>query len=106
MQEGPLHFHFISVILSKTKKGPMLAHCMLSAREKTVLALIGSGRTTKEIAHALGLSPLTVAGHRKQICSKLRLHSTAEVIAYALRNADPKARPLVAEREDATASGN
>lgn len=74
---------------------------MLSQREKAVLALIGTGKTSKEIALALRLSPATVADYRKQICHKLPLHSTAEVIAYALRNPEvcpqtkAKQRPLV-----------
>ena len=59
---------------------------MLTSREKSILTLIGSGKTTKEIASSLELSPFTIADYRKHISRKLSLHSTAELIAYALRN--------------------
>jgi DNA-binding CsgD family transcriptional regulator len=52
----------------------------LSARELEILALIGSGNSTKEIAAMLSLSCHTVADHRKNICHKLGVHSTAELV--------------------------
>ena len=55
----------------------------LTAREASVLALIGQGKGTKEIAALLSISALTVANHRKHICRKLHLHSTAELAAFA-----------------------
>jgi DNA-binding CsgD family transcriptional regulator len=57
---------------------------VLSPREREILALIGSGRTNREIAEALALSPHTVETHRKHIIDKLDLHSTAELVRYAL----------------------
>jgi len=56
---------------------------VLTVREADVLALIGYGKTTKEIAALLGISVETVGNHRKQLCRKLNLHSTAELAAYA-----------------------
>lgn len=58
---------------------------MLTERELQVLALIGEGKTTKQVAGELSLSVETVANHRKHICHKLGLHSTAELVAYAAR---------------------
>jgi DNA-binding CsgD family transcriptional regulator len=58
----------------------------LTTREKQVLNIIGKGRTTKQIAEELGLSAATVGNHRKHICKKLGLHSTAELVAFAARN--------------------
>jgi DNA-binding CsgD family transcriptional regulator len=55
----------------------------LTCREADVLSLIGRGKTTKEIAALLSISTQTVGNHRKQICRKLNLHSTAELAAYA-----------------------
>lgn len=57
----------------------------LTAKEKEVLKLIGQGNSTKEIAATLNLSLLTVANHRKHICAKLKVHSTAALVAYAAR---------------------
>jgi len=56
----------------------------LSRRELEVLALIGSGQTTKEIATVLSLSCHTVSDHRRNICHKLGVHSTAELVALGL----------------------
>ena len=55
----------------------------LTAREMEILQLIGEGKSSRDMAHALSISLWTVANHRKHICSKLNLHSTAELVAYA-----------------------
>jgi len=57
----------------------------LTPREKEVLKIIGHGKTTKQVADQLGLSVSTVGNHRKHICRKLGLHSTAELVAFAAR---------------------
>jgi DNA-binding CsgD family transcriptional regulator len=57
----------------------------LTAREKEILKLIGQGKSSKQIADQLNLSVLTIGNHRKQICKKLGLHSTAEVVSYAAK---------------------
>ncbi|MBI4515009.1 MAG: response regulator transcription factor [Deltaproteobacteria bacterium] len=59
---------------------------VLSPREREVLALICSGRTNREVAEALGLSVNTIETHRKHIIDKLDLHSTAELVRYAIRH--------------------
>jgi len=55
----------------------------LSPRERQVLDLIGKGKTTKEIAAILNLSTETVGNHRKSICRKFDIHSTAELVYRA-----------------------
>ena len=55
----------------------------LSNRQTQVLALIGSGRTSKEVATSLGLSTYTIREFRKALCRKLGLHSAAELVAFA-----------------------
>jgi DNA-binding NarL/FixJ family response regulator len=61
-------------------------HATLSDRELQVLQLIGAGKTLEEIAHALAVSASTVKTYRQRILQKLNLHSTAEIIHYALKN--------------------
>jgi len=56
----------------------------LSDREREILRLIAQGRTTPEIAEALGLSPHTVGSHRERIMSKLDLHSKTALVRYAI----------------------
>jgi two-component system response regulator NreC len=57
----------------------------LSDREKEVLKLIAEGRTGREIAGLLYLSPNTVERHRANIMDKLSLHNRAELIKFAIR---------------------
>jgi DNA-binding CsgD family transcriptional regulator len=55
----------------------------LTSRETAILLLIAQGKGIKEIAKNLSISPNTVSGHRKHICKKLSVHSTAELVAHA-----------------------
>ena len=57
----------------------------LSDRELEVFQLIGQGKTMKEIADALHLSPKTIEVHRSNIREKLHITSAAELISYAAR---------------------
>lgn len=56
----------------------------LSQRELEILEKIGQGKTTKEIAFQLSLSPRTVDIHRANIKKKLDLRSGAEMVAFAI----------------------
>jgi DNA-binding NarL/FixJ family response regulator len=58
---------------------------LLTAREREVLALIGQGLVTKDIAAELDLSPKTVSAHRQNIMGKLDLHNAAALAALAIR---------------------
>ncbi|MBU0485354.1 MAG: response regulator transcription factor, partial [Proteobacteria bacterium] len=57
----------------------------LSPREQEILRLLAQGVAAKEIADKLFISPKTVANHRTNIMSKLDLHSTAELVRYAVQ---------------------
>ena len=57
----------------------------LSEREREVFQLVAEGYSNKAIADLLSLSPATVETHRAHILQKLDLHSTAEVVLYAVR---------------------
>lgn len=58
---------------------------VLTDRELGVLALIGQGMVTKDIAAELNLSPKTVSAHRQNIMGKLDLHNAAALAALAIR---------------------
>ena len=58
---------------------------LLTSREREVLHLLVEGRSNKEIAASLSLSPYTVETHRRNLQEKLNLHSFAELILYAAR---------------------
>jgi len=57
----------------------------LTAREREVLQLIAEGKTFKETALILGISPKTVDSHLRHIMVKLNTHSVAELTKYAIR---------------------
>jgi DNA-binding NarL/FixJ family response regulator len=57
----------------------------LTAREREVFHLVVQGRTTKEVARALGISVKTAENHRTRILDKLGLHNAAELVLYASR---------------------
>jgi len=59
---------------------------LLTSREREVLQHIAEGKTNKEIANTLTLSVYTVEAHRGRIMEKLNLHSTGELVRFALRN--------------------
>jgi len=58
---------------------------LLTPREKEILHLLVEGKSNKDIAVALNLSPYTVETHRRNLQEKLNLHSFAELILYAVR---------------------
>jgi len=57
----------------------------LTPRQREVLQLVAEGRSTKEIARALKLSPKTVENHRAQMMQRLGIHDLAGLIRLALR---------------------
>ncbi len=58
---------------------------LLTPREREILQLLAEGKSNKDIATALNLSPYTVETHRRNLQDKLNLHSLPELILYALR---------------------
>jgi two-component system response regulator NreC len=57
---------------------------VLSEREQQLLALMGAGLTNEDIGAKIGLSAGTVKNHRLNIMNKLDLHSTPELMRYAV----------------------
>lgn len=58
---------------------------LLTTREREILQLLAEGKNNKEVASLLNLSLYTVETHRSNIFQKLNLHSSAELILYAIR---------------------
>lgn len=59
----------------------------LTLRQKEVLQLLAEGRSMKEVAFALNVSPRTVAFHKYTMMEHLHIRSNAELIEYAMRSA-------------------
>ena len=58
---------------------------VLTPREKQVMKLIVSGRSSKQVAGELGMSFRTAVCHRYQIMQKLQVHNVASLVQYAIR---------------------
>ncbi len=58
---------------------------LLTEREREVLQLLAEGKSNKEAATILDLSPYTIETHRQNLMQKLGLHNTAEIVLYAVR---------------------
>jgi DNA-binding NarL/FixJ family response regulator len=69
-----------------TERAAAHPHELLSDRELQVLCLFGRGKTVKEIARELSLSPPTVSTYRARILEKMQLRTTAELVRYAVQN--------------------
>jgi len=66
-------------------KGLQDSYELLTQREKEILQLLAEGRSNKEVATVLNVSPYTVETHRTHLMQKLNLHNTAEIVLYAVR---------------------
>jgi two-component system response regulator NreC len=60
-------------------------YASLSEREREIFQLVAEGRTNREVAEILSISPATVETHRAHILQKLDVHNTAELVLYAVR---------------------
>jgi DNA-binding CsgD family transcriptional regulator len=83
----------------------------LTAREREVLRLVADGRTNREVARSLWISPLTVRRHLENTFEKLGVRSRAAAVAsvfgaIATENGEvsrERAHPAGRERRDAQA---
>jgi len=67
------------------QRGLQDSYDLLTEREKEILQLLAEGQSNKEIAAMLNLSTNTVETHRTRLMQKLDLHSSAEIVLYAVR---------------------
>jgi DNA-binding NarL/FixJ family response regulator len=58
----------------------------LTSREREIVQLLAEGKSSKEVAVALGISVKTAETHRSNIMRKLEIHSVSELVRYAIKN--------------------
>ena len=71
--------------VAQAEGGPKESLDGLTARQKEILQMIAEGRTTKEIAFALGVSVKTVETHRAAIMERLGIRDVAGLVVHAIR---------------------
>lgn len=59
---------------------------VLTSREREVLRLVAEGKSNKEIAGLLGISPRTVDAHRARVMDKLQVRTVSDLVHFAIRN--------------------
>jgi len=86
--------HLADDILATLAEGEAAGGGPLTPRQREVVSLIATGKTMKEIAVALGMSPRTVETHKYQAMQTLGFQTTAELIRYAIvQDLAPHGRP-------------
>jgi two-component system, NarL family, response regulator NreC len=68
-----------------SERGVVDRYDSLSEREREIFQLVAEGRSNKDIADILGVSPNTIETHRAHIMEKLDVHSAVELVLYAVR---------------------
>ena len=58
----------------------------LTLRQREVLQLLAEGRSMKEVAYHLNVTPRTIAFHKYTMMDQLQLKSSAELIQYAMKS--------------------
>ena len=84
--EGYLSPAVSQAVLEDYRKQAKAPIDLLTARERDVLQLVAEGFTNKQIAQKLNLSVYTAEGYRGRIMEKLNLHSTGELVRFAMRS--------------------
>jgi len=57
----------------------------LTSRERQVVQLVAEGKSTKQVAALLGITPKTAEFHRARVMKKLNVHDVAGLVRYAIR---------------------
>lgn len=70
----------------KPKANSDSAATRLTPRQREIVQLLAEGKSSKEVAVALGLSVKTAETHRANIMKRLDCHSVSELVRYAVRN--------------------
>jgi DNA-binding NarL/FixJ family response regulator len=85
--------YYVTPLMTKGMDGSVVqyfkqrkAKYPLTLRQKEVLQLLAEGRSMKEVAFVLNVSPRTVAFHKYTMMEHLQIRSNAELIEYALRS--------------------
>ncbi len=59
---------------------------ILTTRQREVLQLFAEGKSAKEVATNLGISARTAENHKARIMTQLKLHTTSDLVQYAIRH--------------------
>jgi DNA-binding NarL/FixJ family response regulator len=90
IQEALKGRSYITPLITQDVVGLLLDHRdrphELTARQREVLQLLAEGRSMKEVASILDVTPRTVAFHKYRMMEQLRLKTSAELVQYAVKH--------------------
>lgn len=72
----------VDAYLTRAEEGPG----SLTERERTVLALVATGKTIRDVARELGVTAKVAETYRANLMSALRVSDTAGLVRYAVRH--------------------
>ena len=73
-------------VMKERAINPFLDELALTDREREIMRELCEGKTTKEIADALNITPRTIDFHRSNIYAKTKSRNVAELVKYAIKN--------------------
>jgi DNA-binding NarL/FixJ family response regulator len=80
---------YITPLITRDVVGSLIGQRMsrheLTLRQREVLQLLAEGKSMKEVAAILDLTPRTVAFHKYRMMEQLRLKTSAELVTFAVR---------------------
>ena len=80
---------YITPLITRDVVGSLIEHRKsrpeLTTRQREVLQLLAEGRSMKEVAAILDLTPRTVAFHKYRMMEQLRLKTTAALVQFAVK---------------------
>jgi len=74
----------VAELISSADTGPA-PEAKLTPRQRQILQLTAEGRSMKQVASALHISRRTAESHKYQLMRTLGVHTTAELVQYAIR---------------------
>jgi DNA-binding NarL/FixJ family response regulator len=90
IQEALRGRSYITPLITRDVVGSLIErrprHHELTARQREVLQLLAEGKSMKEVAAILDLTPRTVAFHKYRMMEQLRLKSSAELVKFAVQS--------------------
>lgn len=71
---------------TEAKPKQPVGESLLTFREQEILRLVAGGKTARQIADVLFISPRTVENYKNTLLKKLNLHRTSDLIKYAIKH--------------------
>ena len=76
----------VMMVLMEGSNDSLQIEELLTSREREVLQLVAEGKKMADIGEILHISPRTVERHKYNLMDKLKLHTTADLVQFAIKH--------------------